>query len=449
MTSQSLIQLQQLKECPNCNSKNINLYGDCLFCFDCKKRIENKDYNPNIKRILDNLLSSMEACGKWCKHEIYCRDCEADNQEALLIVQKKIHTCDIRLCSKPYCLSQRYSQTMKAFEEVRRLEGLKKLHHFSIGFDKISKEEFENNFDFHKKRFERVMNTYFKRLRKAGIKLQGFKVLDISFGKNKGVWDKNYFIHFHFAMIPFKNCDFKKNLTIMQLVRKLIMDKQRVKIPFHFQSYGLKEKHSLFSYIALRNIGLYKKYETLKFDNVENENDLIKAIQKDKWITLDKLVTPQQYVHNFFKKRNLSTIGNCYFCFNCKKEFPLGTFSKEELDSFHKALCPVCNQREVKLALPKSLYGSISADNMTLITCSRHGKFNINDFQALRHVFLECQEPPPPPKQAKKMKNSILTLVNAVKVEIIRDNELIKTYEKKLQPAAIDKKQIKIWRDLK
>ena len=146
-------------------------------------------------------------------------------------------------------------------------------------------------------------------------------------------------------------------------------------------------------------------------------------------MTLSELVTSEQYLKHFYKKRNLSTIGNSYFCFNCKKSIPLRIDGKPTYAKGEEKVCPHCSSNEVKLAFPKSLQGSIRADNVVLIFCKYHGKFNINDFFHLRHVFTILEEKPPPNIQLGKRKKPELKLVNSLRMDVVNQEGEIQTFK--------------------
>ena len=461
---------------------------------------------------LENFNKSLNACGKLAKHSVYCVSCENEGQQdhALLGVTKKIHICEVRYCSKPLCVSQRYASVMESFENVKRLEDLKKLRHFSVGFEKVSKYDFENNFDKIKKKQERVLHVYFNTLKKGSclpyefrnqknltvvheqdiqnqlyikkypnkvffkpLRIQGFKVLDISKGKREEVilksyktnrsnsfylklskkefnfmfpngklerfgikykivkWDKHYFIHFHFAIIPFKKGG--REVTTMKAVEQMIVKGQRKKIPFVYEDYGNKDKKAILSYLALRLIGLHKKYETEKEEiknnpDFYNAKDIRKSLHAGKWMTLDKIITPEQYFKHFFRRRNLSTIGNSYFCFKCSHTIPLRTDGKPTYVKGEEKICPHCGSNEVKMALPKSLQGTNSAITVNQVSCMYHGDFNINDFFNLRHVFEILEDPPPPDLQLKKRQKPVFILVNATRFQTLdTDGNVLRT----------------------
>ena len=142
---------------------------------------------------------------------------------------------------------------------------------------------------------------------------------------------------------------------------------------------------------------------------------------------LNQIVTPEQYQKFFLRKRSIATIGNHYFCFSCKTDIPLKSYTKEQINN-KQMICPHCSSNEVKLAFPKSLHSSNRADNVILVTCKKHGTFNINDFYNLRHEFLIDESKPPPDIFDKKLIKPKFKIVNALKIEEVnkeKENEIV------------------------
>lgn len=524
LSLKSVLKIRKKQSCLNIN--NLEIFPTQNKKKNLSKKQKQELREKNYPLAIENIKASLKACGKWAKHEIRCKKCNQEGiKEDLLEVIKQIHICEMRLCSKPLCVSLRYARAMEVFEKIRRLVDLVKLRHFSVGFDKISKEEFENNFDYHKKKCERVLNNYFKVLKKGNylpyefrnkknlikahpqdiqnqmyikkhpndvffepIKIQGFKVLDISKGKKVDVilksisaknkksfylrlskkefdkmfgnslerngikfkiveWDEQYYIHFHFAIIPFKSGG--REVATMKAVEQMIKKKQRKKVPFFYKDYGNKNKKAILSYLTIRLIGLYKKKETEKDDVDEikdyyNAKDIRKSLLAGKWMALNQLVNTEQYVKHFYKKRNLSTIGNSYFCFNCKKAIPLRIDGKPTYEKDEEKICPYCNSNEVKLAMPKSLQGTISSDIMVWIYCKHHGKFSRDDHFNLIHTYKILEDPPPPNIQTESKPKSISILVHATRRDVMDiDGNLIKFVLNSKTPEQIRKYETK------
>ena len=167
-------------------------------------------------------------------------------------------------------------------------------------------------------------------------------------------------------------------------------------------------------------------------------------------MTLKQLVNTEQYLKHFYKRRNLSTIGNSYFCFACKHSIPLRTNGKPTYARYEEKICPHCSSTEVTMALPKSLQGTNSGNNVYQIYCKYHGKFNSNDFFNLRHVFEILDDPPPPDIQLKKRPKPISTLINSPRMDLVdsEGNILKVIYNKRLKiRAAPIKKQEKRFMD--
>jgi len=322
----------------------------------------------NFQEQLDKFKNKLSLCGNFITTNYYCKQCEAVGEnESLLAVKKEIHTCGIRYCSKVNCILQRFSDTINSLKSIKRFKGLRTLHHFSIGFPKVSEKDFNENFDKIKKKQEYVLNKLFRKLRSKKIFVNGYKVLDISKGENKGDWDHQYFMHYHFIAIPFSRKDVSAiTLSIKEVEKKLNKRKQKETPSFHYQSFGLKDKDCLFAYVSLRAIGCYKKYEGFKPNyNINEEKKLRNSLEQGKFMYLDELITPEQYLRFFFNKRHLSKVGD----------------------------------------LPPFRYSSIIADNSVSLDCIRHGKLPVNDRKLIRiEIFID---PNPPPPNFSKQKHQI------------------------------------------
>ena len=366
-----------------------------IFLFDKKEQSRIQQESNQYKLI--KFQQKLNLCGHTIIKEYRCKQCEDEGHtENLLAFTKGRHDCKIRFCSKPDCVCQRFAEVLDSLESIKRFENLRTLHHFVMGFPKISKYDFENNFDKIKKEQERVMNTFMKKCRNAGVNIEGYRVLDISKGKKKEFveWDKKYYIHHHFVAIPFKKSDSSINLTKIHMIRKQMLKRQRKKMPFHFQSFGLINKKSLLSYISLRAIGLYKNYEPdteiYKFYTPRN---LRKSIKEGKFLLLNELINEEQYLKYFFQHRHLNKIGD----------------------------------------LPTLRYGSTRGDNITFVYCKRHGKLDAHDREV---VSVSVEINPDPPPDGISLGRHEIYIVNASKIEKINKetNENQNLYYKKFRP---------------
>jgi len=267
---------------------------------NAKKGIRSKT-DENFDRLKEHLKN----CGSLVKHSWYCKLCEEENEDdKLLRVDKIYQTCGVRYCKKIRCVLTRFALQVEVLKNNKRLIGLKKMDHFVIGFPEIDKQDFEDNFKAIKQKQERVMNSYFSKLRKKGFKVQAFKVLDFSIKENK------IYMHYHFVAIPIQTKDKKSFMILCQSIRKEMLERQRVKLPFHLQFFGLKKKGALFSYLSLRAVGLYKfddkKEPDYKISNIRKLKDLIKS---GKFMFLQDIVSVETYFKNFYNHRHFTTIG--------------------------------------------------------------------------------------------------------------------------------------------
>jgi len=356
---------------------------------------------------LDHFKASLSVCGHYVTHNYHCRQCEEEGRgNSLLAFKREIHTCGIRFCSKPDCITTRFADTYNAISQVKRFEGLRVLHHFSIGFEKITEEDFKNNFDKIKKQHERVLNSFLTKLRKAEINIQAYRVLDISKGKRQEVWDRKYYIHYHFIALPFKHADSRTNLAKIQFIRKQMLSRQRKRMPFHFQSFGLKKKEALYSYLALRSIGLYKKFEAREKDyNIYEARNLRNSLEEGKFMPLNELVDEEHYLKYFFGRRHLNSVGG----------------------------------------LPLIRYGSNTADNLAFITCKYHGTFFSNDISKVRHEFIIDLKPPDPPPLGSGVKNGKVYLVYALQFQKINADGYNPYCKSKIYPTF---PEIRNWEDI-
>lgn len=316
-------------------------------------------------RIVNRIMQNLSDCGKFFTFDLHCKKCESEvsvvqdfsqpntfkkvsqaqveeaRKKSFLKTVKVRKLCSIRYCDNVECVVDRFARTMEQLESIERLKPLRSLFHFSIGFPKIIIEDFPAK----RKDFERVLHDFFAELRKAGITnsiivmkktlkekkvLQGIKILDISKGKNKGVWDGLYFVHYHIMLIPFSREDTRGLYDKIQAVRAEVMSRQRNKIPFHVQIYGNKKKEAMFSYIALRSNGMYKPFESRKEEYFEAE-DLRTQIKAGKFMFLKQIFSVEKFIELFYNRRFFSTLGglpygsrsphNVSQLFDCKCRF--------------------------------------------------------------------------------------------------------------------------------
>lgn len=278
---------------------------------------------------LEDLKLHLDNCGSLARRKWYCKPCEKEKLEALLGDEKIYQTCGIRYCPKIKCILTKFAKQIESLKNIKRLKNLKKLDHFVIGFEPVTKEEFRNNFDKIKKQQERVLNSLFSKLRmetpqrkpnkitgkirklkdweKLGsFNIQAFKVLDITF-----TLDKNkIYIHYHIIALPLKS---NRKISFMkksQGIRKDMLKGQRVKIPFHIQFFGLKDKDTLLSYLTLRAIGLYKfhdkKEDNYEITDVRKLKDLLK---QKKFMLLKDIISLEDYQKHFYNHRHFTTLG--------------------------------------------------------------------------------------------------------------------------------------------
>lgn len=261
------------------------------------------DYPLQDKKVLQ-LENKLSLCGRFASKRFYCKKCEAEGNTHLLGATHSRFFCEIRYCSHPECILERFSRQVETFKDIKRMHELHKLWHFAIGFEPIPEIEFKKNFSKYKKRNESVLNKYFEKLRKNKIHLQGIRVLDFSFVKDGFVY-----LHYHFACIPVGSNKIRSTLILMQDIRKKTISKQKIKIPFHLQSFGLASKQAVFSYMAIRAVGLYKYESTIKTTYKVRNKKLVDSIEQNLYITLDKILTKEEYIKTFYNKSFFVTIG--------------------------------------------------------------------------------------------------------------------------------------------
>lgn len=251
---------------------------------------------------LAGLIYRLSRCGIFATKNFYCK--KVPGEEHLI---KSIHTkfaCEIRYCNKVDCLVERFVRQMQTFDDIKRFSGLRSLWHFSIGFEPISEDEFKKNFSKYKKRYEYVLNKYFEKLKKEGIKIQAVRVLDFSF-KTAG----QVFLHYHFGAIPISVSMIRNVLTTMKKIEMGMTARMRVKTPFHLQSFGLASKQSVLSYLSIRASGMYKYDMTENVDYKHIQGNLRGSIENHKYIFLKNILTEEEYLKSFYNKAHFVCIG--------------------------------------------------------------------------------------------------------------------------------------------
>lgn len=251
---------------------------------------------------VDSMNDRIFHCGKWVREDIYCHV----EKEHLIKSKVKQFRCGIRYCSKSDCLVERFATTLESFKSIPRLHGLKNLWHTTIGFPLVSFEDFKNNYSSIKKRHEIIIGSFIKKCKKRGIDLKGIRANDFSFTKSdQGL----LYVHYHFGMIPLQSKFRSQHMTTIKKIESSMNQNMKIKTPFHFQSHGIRNKESMFCYLAKRSIGLYKFDESTNHDWATGKGRLKKDIENGVYFTLDKILTPEQYVNHFYQRRHYVTFG--------------------------------------------------------------------------------------------------------------------------------------------
>jgi len=257
---------------------------------------------PRIDPRVEALDYKLSLCGQFATKNFYC---EKSGVEHLLKSTHSPFFCEIRYCSRPECLVQRFKRQLQTFQDIQRFHGLKKLWHFAIGFEPVSEIEFKKNFTKYKKRFEYVLNRYFGNLRKKGVNPQAVRVLDFSF-KTEGM----VYLHYHFGAIPLPGNRISPSLKLMQETRIRMISRMKIKTNFHLQSFGLASKTGVLSYLSIRASGMYKydmiknpRYKHLKIGNLKE------SIKLEKYLFLNQILTKEEYLQSFYNKSHFLTIG--------------------------------------------------------------------------------------------------------------------------------------------
>ena len=296
-------------------------YKSPLNLLDVQYSIEK--YGSVILRPRDQrLFQRMSDCGKWARHDFFHKGC------GQLIKSTKVQFyCEVRYCFNPKCLLERYARTLDEFSTIKDLKGLRSLQHVAIGFKPISLNDFKTNFSYHKKRFEKVLNSFWSKLKKAGVELKGIRVLDYSFEK-----DGQVYVHYHLGIKPFKAGERRQKMIILNQVRKKMLEKQVDKCPFSYESFGYKPKGSILSYLAKRSAGLYKHGEGKNLQWNVGKGNLIKNIKEGKYFGLKDFLTLREYMNHFYGKRHYVCVGG----------LPRGSIVTDSIESLMPDYCPFC-----------------------------------------------------------------------------------------------------------
>ena len=311
----------------------------------------------------ENLAIKLKLCSNvFVKETHHCKQCEEHNKSCsslehhdTIIKEPKItpYYCGVRYCSNVNDKVYQFSEMIEELKSIKRLKDLKRLEHFAIGFSAISLEEYRTDFTRHKKRYEQILNVYFEKLRKKNVIIQAIRVLDFSYATKNMVYP-----HFHFVAIPFKNNDKRRMMMVMQETRKKMISSMKNKKDFHVQFFQRGSKTGLFSYVALRSIGLYKPEKTEKFEyKITKKATLKESILSNKYFMLKDVISLQIYMKDFYNKRHYVTIGG----------------------------------------LP---YGSIITDNV-LYECKYHGVLDRKSVRVEREMVKNIEEKEPPPDEVR------------------------------------------------
>lgn len=255
---------------------------------------------------VENLKYKLSLCGRICTKNYYCR--KDQSHEHLIKSVVSPFFCEVRYCSHPDCLVERFASLLDEFNSIKRLQLLNNLWHFTVGFPLITVEQLQNDFGKIKKRHEKIMMNFFRTLKKKGLIIQGIRVLDFSFMK---VENGMIYPHYHFGCVPLAA---DKRRTAMILIKDLekSMNKKMLQqnAQFHFQSYGYKSKQAIFSYLAKRCIGLFKYDESknLDYSNL-TKGKLKQDILNNVYFHLSQILTEKQYIKHFYKRRHYVTFG--------------------------------------------------------------------------------------------------------------------------------------------
>lgn len=264
-----------------------------------------EDYNRKLfnKRVL-MLRFKTSLCGSIATKNYYCR--KDINHEHLLKKVVSPFYCGIRYCDHIPCIIDRFASVLEELNSIKRLQSLRSLWHFTIGFKSISVDDFLNNFSSIKKRQELVMTSFFRKLKQNGLSLQGIRVLDFSFVK---LGDGLINVHYHFGAIPISSSKRRRSMILIKSIEKSMNLKMKLKTPFHVQSWGYKNKQAIFAYLSKRCAGLYKWDESKNFGYSSGKGKLKKDIESGVYFKLSNLITPALYIKHFYQRRHYVTFG--------------------------------------------------------------------------------------------------------------------------------------------
>lgn len=275
------------------------------------------------------LLLKLKDCGKWAKHDFICKNCEVIGRNGHLKSIYQQFFCEIRYCFNPECVVQRFARTIDEFKTIKRLDNLRNLWHFVIGFPPISLSDFKNNFSEIKKHYEAVMNKFWSKLKQQGIFIPAIRVLDFSFEKQDKV-----FVHYHFGAIPPKSSERRSLMIKLNVIKKNLILRSHKPIQFNFKSFGYKNKGSILAYLSKRSVGLYKYGEAKNLDWNTGKGRLLKDILGGKYFGLKDFLTEKEYLLHFYKKRHYVTVGG----------LPRGSILADNIDSEFPTYCPKCDK---------------------------------------------------------------------------------------------------------
>ena len=252
----------------------------------------------------------LKHCGRWYRRDVHCNQCIDENSlSPLLESTKEQRYCGVKYCDNIDCIIKRFSELLENMKSIKEFKGYDTLWHIAIGFDSLPINEFKTNFKKIKKQQEYVINTYMRKLKKEGVKLEGIKVLDFSF-----VTDGMIYPHYHLAVIPLRQNIRRMSMITMKRIEKEMKPKKwKGKItPFHVQIFKHAQKQSILSYLAIRGIGLYK-YDTTTNPDYEVDltpKSLRETIESGKYFMLKDFMNESEYLGTMFNKRTYTTFGS-------------------------------------------------------------------------------------------------------------------------------------------
>ncbi len=283
-----------------------------VFDFDSSFQQDYDEINPIHKKINDlkRILFNLEDCGSMKKLEFNCKICEGEDLPALLEVIKRQVFCGMRYCFDPYCKNESFARQMDLFRQIfnqKILRGWKNLWHFSIGFKSIKLKDFLINFKKILKRFQYVLNNFWRKLKANGINIMALRVLDFSFET-----DGMVYVHFHFgAVIPWVGISRRDFMLKVKGIERKMNRNMKIKTPFRLDSWGVRSKEAIMCYLAKRSIGLYKHGEgkNLNWSDLR-KGKLIEDIKAEKYFGLSSFMNVMEYYDNFYNSRHFACVGD-------------------------------------------------------------------------------------------------------------------------------------------